>query len=205
MTKTALLVNDYADCGKHYNELFEGLGYDIDHLFEDECYFDITSKVKKADLVVFTGGSDISPEYYGQDHLPRTYCDPARDQFEKVVFEYAYMKNKHIVGICRGLQFINVMLGGTLHQHIDKHGNREHCLTPFDGKEYCVNSFHHQAVNKIGCPQFLDFVIRSQFDESIEAVVWSDKVFGVQWHPELGGEGEELFKKLYDDVFRCYI
>ena len=74
------------------------------------------------DGFLFTGGVDIDPARYGERVMhERVEIDPARDEFEAGLFAAAYPTGKPVLGVCRGVQVINVFLGGSLHQHIDGH------------------------------------------------------------------------------------
>jgi GMP synthase-like glutamine amidotransferase len=95
------------------------------------------------DLVIFTGGEDVSPSYYQEANVA-SYNNPVRDAYETEVFEK--FKDTPKVGICRGGQFLNVLSGGRMWQDTDNHG-RYHVLTDLvTGKEVFVSSTHHQMM-----------------------------------------------------------
>ena len=168
--------------------------------------------VHTVDGIVLSGGPDVAPERYGDPSIhPETYgIDPERDQFEIDLFAAAIELGVPVFGICRGIQVINVALGGTLIQDVaDQHlgakdvGHRQHDrglevsavghdvvaveptrLPIFHANGLGVNSFHHQAIRDLA-PSLLPVAFAP--DGLIEAVVMDDDtpVFGVQWHPEL--------------------
>ncbi len=114
------------------------------------------------DGFLFSGGVDIDPARYGETkQVDCVDIDPARDEFEAGLFDAVYPTGKPVLGICRGIQAVNVFLGGTLHQHIEGHMQTaagdvcEQVITVEKGSllhNICgqdslrVNSFHHQAV-----------------------------------------------------------
>ena len=97
-------------------------------------------------LVVFTGGSDISPSLYGHKPNRLTFCNPKRDVFEMLSFRRAQRKKLPMIGICRGAQFLCAMAGGTLYQHVTGHDCR-HAIRTCDDREMFVTSTHHQMQN----------------------------------------------------------
>jgi putative glutamine amidotransferase len=164
------------------------------------------------DGLLLTGGADMAPELYGDATLHEaTYgVDAERDSFELELFAAVMAQEKPIFGICRGIQVMNVALGGTLIQDLPTQhpgatdvGHRQHeqgvvasepshrvsavlpdHLPIFDGDGLAVNSFHHQAILEIAPPLC---AAATSPDGVVEAVVMRDRndVFGVQWHPEL--------------------
>jgi putative glutamine amidotransferase len=163
---------------------------------------------RELDGLVLQGGADISPESYGEEPLkPEWAGDRMRDDYEIELFDEFVEAGKPVLGVCRGIQLINVALGGTLYQDLPTqvgpqivHRNREIYdgnlhqvrIEPSTGlarlfpqvQQACVNSLHHQAVRKLG----RDLVVeaRSVDDDVVEAVRMKGRsyVFGVQWHPE---------------------
>jgi gamma-glutamyl-gamma-aminobutyrate hydrolase PuuD len=128
--KKVLIVNG----SREYRELFESLG------------FGITADVETADLVCFTGGADVTPSYYGDTKHVLTYNDEQRDAHEAYVFSLAKSHKKPMVGICRGAQFLNVMSGGRMFQHVTKHTG-SHSITDLQtGETVYVSSTHHQMM-----------------------------------------------------------
>lgn len=127
-----------------------------------------TGYVEMADAVIFTGGEDISPLLYGADFHPKVHTISfLRDDFETAVFHAAIKAGKPILGICRGMQLINALLGGTLYQDIQSevpgasNHNHDYDITrgilPISiepdsllgkvlGPRAIVNQEHHQAV-----------------------------------------------------------
>lgn len=164
------------------------------------------------DGLLLSGGPDVDPSRYGDDYVhPATYgIDPARDQFEFDVFDAALARGIPTFGICRGVQVMNVALGGTLIQDVSTEhpgateiGHRQHergledsavghelsavdpaPLPIFGNNDLGVNSFHHQAIRDIA-PGLVPVAYSP--DGLVEAVVMrgNPEVFGVQWHPEL--------------------
>lgn len=162
----------------------------------------------EADGFVIQGGSDLSPESYGEPFLDKDRWpgDKYRDDYELKVIDYAFKNNKPIYGICRGFQVLNAYFGGTLHQDINTvvktdqvhrdanlYDNINHSIdVEKSGLLYKlygeltlqVNSVHHQAVKKLGDKLVAD--ASSSTDQIIEAFHYDgeETVFGVQWHPE---------------------
>ena len=108
----------------------------------------IAKEPEEADLIQFCGGADVSPELYDQAKHPSTYCQPERDMAEEVVYHMALAKDIPMAGICRGGQFLNVMCGGGMYQHVDGHAKgANHYLVDTDtGQRYSVSSTHHQMM-----------------------------------------------------------
>ena len=168
------------------------------------------------DGLILCGGKDLDPYYYGQALNGSKNIDIERDRTEMSVTKKFLRTGKPILGICRGMQLLNVALGGTLIQHIpdsEKHRlENETCVheviaqknSIFEnmyGKSFFVNSIHHQAVGKIG--QGLNITLRS-VDGIIEGYEHIEKPYlGVQWHPErmcLQLKGEDMVdgKKIFE-------
>lgn len=117
-----------------YVELFRSIGYDVTYDFQE------------ANLICFTGGADVTPTLYGDKAHKYTGTDGYRDFKEERVFQEALSKGIPMVGICRGGQFLNVMSGGRMYQHVTDHG-RAHTITDTrTGETVYVSSTHHQMI-----------------------------------------------------------
>ncbi|MFI6807303.1 gamma-glutamyl-gamma-aminobutyrate hydrolase family protein [Streptomyces luteogriseus] len=155
--------------------------------------------VARLDGLVIAGGPDVEPVRYGAEREPRTGpAAPERDAWELALIEAALSTGVPLLGICRGMQLLNVALGGTLVQHIDGHAEvvgvfGGHAVKPVPGSLYAgvvpeetfVPTYHHQAVDRLG-----EGLVPSAYaaDGTVEAVELpsADWVLGVQWHPEMG-------------------
>jgi putative glutamine amidotransferase len=153
------------------------------------------------DALVIGGGNDISPEHYAGDLEARVRADPARDQLEIGWIHWALKRRVPLLGICRGAQLINVVLGGDLHQDIRSLRRRTYnrpgllptkqvtlapdsVLAQVCGKRHLrVNSLHHQAIRHTGRQLR---VVGHDLDRLVQAVEHDgdSPVIGVQWHPE---------------------
>jgi putative glutamine amidotransferase len=166
------------------------------------------------DALLLLGGVDPEPRLYGQSILHDSVTvDYARDQLEMAVIPMFIEAKKPIFGICRGLQILNVALGGTLWQDLPSQkglrhsGGIRHELTNTPGLfthtlfgNHCeVNSYHHQAIDRLA--PGLKIASVSQ-DGTVEAVQHESlPVYAVQWHPELAPVMPQFFE-LIRDVFR---
>lgn len=101
-----------------------------------------------ADLIQFTGGHDVSPELYGEIKHPSTGTNPMRDAREQLIFKQGIAAGIPMAGICRGGQFLNVMCGGKMWQHVDNHATGQHHIAwdMATGEELSVTSTHHQMM-----------------------------------------------------------
>ncbi len=175
---------------------------------------------------LFTGGQDVDPRLYGERPLPETgEISPRRDALERAVLAYALERGRPVLGICRGIQFINAALGGTLYQDLPTQfpSGTEHRMSPPYGRRVHdvrvvpdtplyrllgapvigVNSYHHQAV-KDPAPG-LRVMARSE-DGLIEGLYMEDRdfVWGVQWHPEFYGPEDRASRLIFGAfVDRC--
>lgn len=154
--------------------------------------------IEGLDGLLLSGGVDLAPRYYGEEPDPQLgEVDDLRDETEVALYRAARARGLPVLGICRGLQVINVLEGGTLWQHLDGHSQGE------DGQPYTatthpvrfegggllarhhpgetqVNSHHHQAVKRVA--PTLRVAARTP-DGLVEALE-GDGVVCVQWHPE---------------------
>lgn len=178
----------------------------------------VADYVASLDGLVLQGGADISPITYGEQALkPEWDGDRIRDMYEMDLVQAFVAAGKPVLGICRGLQLINVAFGGTLYQDIThQHGvDLEHhnaaaydqhfheislvegsgLMRLYPGRQTVrVNSIHHQAVKDLG----RDFAVEalSVPDDIVEAIRWRGPgyVVGLQWHPEFHDPNDpELF------------
>ena len=114
------------------------------------------------DALLLPGGGDVDPALYGQRVAGATDIDRARDDCELALFRRFAAEGKPVFGVCRGLQLVNVALGGTLCGHIDGHSQiagedtthdvraDDPLLCALDGERFRVNSAHHQAAERLG-------------------------------------------------------
>jgi len=102
------------------------------------------------DLVVFTGGEDVTPALYGDAAHKFTGNSPYRDEQEKAVFNYCVDHDIPMVGICRGAQFLNVMSGGRMYQHVSGHLGNHEIVDMDSGDTIVVSSTHHQMMMPSG-------------------------------------------------------
>lgn len=124
-----------------------GGGLDFTRMFVAEGW-EITQDIFSANLVQFTGGADVSPEFYGQKKHPFTHCNKVRDQRERIIFNIALKNKIPMAGVCRGGQFLHVMNGGILWQHVDKHAEYgSHKVVDMEtGESFRASSTHHQQM-----------------------------------------------------------
>jgi putative glutamine amidotransferase len=171
----------------------------------------------RVDGLVLTGGADVDPLRYGEAPGERTSAPRVlRDQWETVLARDALDRGLPLLAICRGLQIVNVALGGSLHQHLpDLTGDERHQPGPgvfgtvnvhtepgtrtaeLIGPRTRVRCHHHQALARLA--PGLTVTGRAD-DGTVEAVEVPGQAFalGVQWHPEENGEDTRLFAALVD-------
>lgn len=158
------------------------------------------------DGLILQGGADVSPRAYGEEpQHPDWGGDPVRDAYELELVHEFMEAGKPILGICRGMQLINVALGGSLYQDLptQKPSDIAHQTPAYDQHTHAVDfvpgghmaqwfgdvkggtvvSIHHQAVNRLGKGVVAE---ATSADGVVEAIRWVGRSFvcGVQWHPE---------------------
>ncbi len=216
-----VVVTDYID------SVFAAGGIPVNiPTIENEDDYDYYMKM--LDGILFTGGVDINPKFYGEEPLKEiNSIVSAKDTCELGLFKKAYEKGMPIFGVCRGSQLINVALGGKLYQDINRQipnsfghypnnisedelyhsvniaeGSRLHNIMGED-KLY-VNSFHHQAIKTLGSNLVVSAV---SSDNIIEAIESNENRFllGVQWHPEVLTKKYPEFLKLFSQFNKAAV
>lgn len=176
----------------------------------------VENDLAAVDAIILSGGGDLEPWRFGEHELhPTTYgLSPERDEFELALVQGVLARDLPLLAICRGIQVLNVALGGTLHQDVSLHGNESaeriqhrqheaglaaddigHAVTlssawplarpiSADSDQLSVNSFHHQVIASLGTGLAS---LATAPDGVVEAVTLADRrfVLGLQWHPEL--------------------
>jgi putative glutamine amidotransferase len=163
--------------------------------------------LERVDALVLSGGGDVAPERYGATRHPAVAgVDESRDAWEVALIAQARAASVPVLAICRGLQILNVALGGTLIQHLPEHeaAQGDPHLVPsrfhegahhvevvpgtrmakvLDTERVDVNTLHHQAIDR--CADDLVVVARDQHGLIEGAEHPDEPILGVQWHPEL--------------------
>jgi len=173
--------------------------------------------VGDADIICFTGGEDVDPSYYSEEKVPGTHSNTSRDAREAMIYSEALVRNKPMVGICRGAQFLNVMNGGKLWQDVNNHAGRSHSVVDFRTGElvHDMTSTHHQqmregpdcdivaaaelSTKKVAATEIID---RDEPQVDDLEVLWYPKSLSLcfQPHPEFqDGNCRDYFLQLFDD------
>jgi putative glutamine amidotransferase len=165
---------------------------------------ELAKQIGDLDGILIPGGWDVHPQQYGEEIAGSEGMDDAIDALDMDLVTLAHDNGLPVFGICRGLQVINVALGGSLFQDIPamipdshNHSHVEHPvfihpaskLATFMPKEVTVNSFHHQAIKRLS--PLLNPAALS--DDGIIEAVEGDGILAVQWHPERMIEDEIQF------------
>jgi putative glutamine amidotransferase len=188
------------------------------------CNLKNAEVIDDLDALVLTGGGDIDPEFYDLPNLSSQARDvnKARDTFEIEVVHRSLEANLPVLGVCRGMQLMNVALGGSLHVDLQSRGFNDH-TSPTGGElkhaitirpnsllsglagglKGEVNSYHHQGVDRLG--HGLMAVAQSS-DGVIESAEWSSKegmpfLLLVQWHPERANRTRDVFSTNLARIF----
>ena len=186
---------------------------------EDER--EIEKLATKLDGFVFAGGQDIAPSFYGEESRGSRAPDIERDHFETALCRATLERDKPLLGICRGCQLLNVVLGGTLMQDLPSvdekwtlHSRSDvmrgyvhevKILSPWlfpnhSGETMPVNSMHHQAIGRLSKHLQAAAVADGGIIEAVSAPAYKWAV-GVQWHPECLAEDDAVQM----DIFRTLV
>ena len=173
------------------------------------------------DGLLLSGGADIDPSRYGETPAGARAAEPGRDALEDEAFRAAMGSGVPILGVCRGLQAINVFSGGSLVQHLDGHESTaypspavtQHRLGLADGSrlaailgessELEVNSYHHQAITAdrlapgLRISAFADHADAGELVEGVESADPDRWLIGVQCHPERTESSPPVFERLW--------
>ncbi len=188
---------------------------------------DLSQIIGMCDGYLFTGGHDVSPEIYHEKPISQSViCCKERDEMESVILESAINSDKPVLGICRGIQFINAVLGGTLYQDIPTQHPSEiehHQSPPYDvpvhkvtivrdsplydclkAEEISVNSYHHQAIKDLA-PGLSVMAVSP--DGLTEAICMPEHRFlwAVQWHPEFSYKTDSNSQKIFNVFVKAAI
>jgi putative glutamine amidotransferase len=165
---------------------------------------DVDEMVDHLDGLVLTGGADVDPAHYNQAPEEKLgTLEPDRDEWEISLLAAARAKGIPVLAICRGMQLVNVVFGGTLRQHVELDDGAGHPQWDIDGHEAThsvdivdgthtaelfsgeigVNSLHHQVVETVGEGLIISAIAADGVVEGLETP--DGKIVAVQWHPEL--------------------
>ena len=186
-----------------FKEIFDELGILLIPIVSEK---NIDNVADLCDALVVTGSpNDVNPQYYGQDLITDKVLKFDEYPFVRKVVETFNNLNKPILGICAGIQEINVIFGGTLNQLIDGHNLRDqsmHNVTldkdsflyeVYKVEKIDVNSYHRQAIKDLAP----EFKVVALSDDGIIEGIEKDNIVAVQWHPEALMD-VKLFKRFLD-------
>ena len=199
IAKRRLYTNGY------FSEIAEQTGFILFPVCSDNGLEEIAAMC--SGLIIAGRDRDINPRYYGEEPLEGLEYpeDSYEDELDFRLIEVFNKLNKPILGVCSGLQSLNVFFGGTLKQHIENHtsenGLIKHNITveknsflySLYGEKSLVNTIHHQAINKVADGFKVTAIAEDRTIEAIE----NGKLIGIQWHPEVDLEFN-IFKKFLE-------
>lgn len=196
--------------GQGYGRMFISAGWEL------------VSDIREADMVQFTGGEDVTPSLYGEAKHQYTGNSFERDLYEAGYFAIAQRMGIPMSGICRGGQFLNVMSGGSMYQHVSAHatGRNHDLVDAATGRTVSVSSTHHQMM-RVGAPgillaeanlggfkEYVDAnggVQRAGNGPDIEVVYYDNtKALCFQPHPEFFSPEDECFQYYFELIERCH-
>lgn len=184
----------------------------------------IEEQVKSLDGIILSGGEDVNPFLYGEEHqIKNGVPSDERDFFDYHLIKFAIKWNKPILGICRGAQILNVTLGGSLYQDLsykeevylkhDQFGNqgkaahkvkieKDSFLGNIFDEVLLVNSFHHQAVKNLAETFEIMAVSTDGVIEAFESKQ-DNLIIGIQWHPEMmTAAGDKEMLKIFQEYIK---
>lgn len=188
--------------------------YFVPHFPEARVIKSPEDRLDEYDLLILTGGQDVTPTLYNRDYAGAYGCSPERDAKEISLLNTALRNGKKVLGVCRGLQLINVTLGGDLFQDLGFDGLQKH--RPVHAIEHqcdhmfsylkVVNSLHHQGLRNLGSRirgvDRLPAHILAIHGGLAEIVLWGDSVLGTQFHPEFF---EEESARRFFDLIKAWV
>ncbi|MGM9902983.1 hypothetical protein A5844_001738 [Enterococcus sp. 10A9_DIV0425] len=177
--------------------------------------------IQKIDKLLLAGGQDISPDLYGEAPHPKLGgVNKQRDLFEQALILEALKQKKPIFAVCRGMQLLNVTLGGTLYQDLSlypqwtiKHDQQptppqfttheinaspDTLLSPLVKESCYVNSYHHQAIKDLAPSLKAIAFSPDGLIEAVESQTEDTRLLGVQWHPELSHQTNPVDQEIFD-------
>lgn len=173
--------------------------------------------ISMIDKLILSGGQNVTPKFYGESKtIDSDNYSLERDEFELALINEALKQNKPIFAVCRGMQLLNVALGGTLNQKVEHHWQEEFSgtsqkveilpdsrVSKLLSTGSWVNSFHQQSVKELA-PSLIA-TARDPRDGTIEAYESKDgaPILGFQWHPELlleKAESRRIFSYLVEQL-----
>ena len=196
IAKRRLYINGY------FSEVAEKAGFILFPVCSQNGIEEIVAMC--SGLIIAGRDRDINPKFYGEEPLEGLEYpeDPYEDELDFKLIELFEKNNKPILGICSGLQSLNIYHGGCLKQHIDDHTSKENLVRhnididensfvySLYGDKAEVNSIHHQAINRVA----EGFKVTAVSDDGTVEAIEKGNLIGLQWHPEVDYE-IDTFKK----------
>jgi len=203
MKRVAIINSD-----PNYDKLFLDLGYAIADTWHT------------ADFICFTGGSDVSPSYYGHSKHATTFSNIQRDEKESAIFREALAITIPMCGICRGGQLLNVLSGGTMYQDVSNHCQSHSIMDIDTGEMIWATSTHHQMMSPsddativaiAGLSGYREYwdgrkFVRETSEEDVEAVYYAHtRSLCFQPHPEFYGISYKELKVYFGELLTKYL
>ena len=196
IAKRRLYINGY------FSEVAEKAGFILFPVCSQNGIEEIVAMC--SGLIIAGRDRDINPKFYGEEPLEGLEYpeDPYEDELDFKLIELFEKNNKPILGICSGLQSLNIYHGGSLKQHIDDHTSKEKLVRhnidieensfvySLYGDKAEVNSIHHQAINRVA----EGFKVTAVSEDGTVEAIEKGNLIGLQWHPEVDYE-IDTFKK----------
>jgi GMP synthase-like glutamine amidotransferase len=176
-----------------------------------------------ADVIVFPGGLDVDPSLYNEPVGQRTSTNRDLDHMWVNVYARAMKAGKKVLGICKGSQFLTVMAGGTLFQHVEKHARMDMHPIEVNGNTYNVTSTHHQMMNPFDLPkdsyeilaftpERLSTIYLDGYDDpvedppkEVEAIFYKGNgALAIQFHPEFMDKNHEIHKVIGEWIDKMF-